>query len=119
MSGNNLSRRSKLLMPFQMKKSMPNQKLFMHFWSDKDVNFARTKPYLFRAAIYNYNLWIHEMPGMIQHVHYVIVDGEKLMESTSVSGWAEWSNPTIENILVEHGQLQLVLPFTCTWSGVP
>ncbi|HHU73712.1 MAG TPA: hypothetical protein GXZ28_03700 [Clostridiales bacterium] len=106
---------------FQMKKvDAKSGNYSLHFWSDKDVNFKVEQTISgLEPGIYNYNLWIQggDAGDDSNMFIYVIVDGEKLMESTSVSGWAEWSNPTIENILVEHGQLTIGASIQCAPGG--
>ncbi len=78
----------------------------LKFWSDQKVSYS------VEQTITGLSAGTYELSGFLQGGDagsgavfelYITVNGEKFSDGTSVSGWLNWDNPVISNIVIPEG----------------
>lgn len=91
----------------------------LHFYSTKFVDFTIEQEIKNLDSGY-YNFSINLQGGDANNTNmyiYVVVDGETFITETTVDGWANWMNPTIENIYIPNGTVTVGAAIQCDPKG--
>jgi len=77
----------------------------LHFWADEPFEFtiAQTVTGL-ENGIYTFSAWMQGGGGDTLQLMASDYGGEPLMVDFKATGWQQWQNPSLENIVVTNGQ---------------
>jgi arabinogalactan endo-1,4-beta-galactosidase len=91
----------------------------IHFYSTKFVDFTiEQEVKKLEPGYYNFSINLQGGDANNSNMYiYAIVDGETFTTEASVDGWANWMNPTIENIYVPNGAVTVGAVIQCDPNG--
>lgn len=83
----------------------------LHFWDDEAFSFTAEQVVTLDAGTYRLGAYVQGGDAGDDAVFslYAVIDGEKYSVDTGVNGWKNWSEPKLEELVVEEDGTQVVV----------
>ena len=88
-----------------------NGKYCLHFWSEEAFSYITEQTITLDAGTYQAGTYLQggDAGDDALFVFYVRVGEQEFTAETTVSGWQNWSNPQIENIVIKEDNTQVTI----------
>lgn len=92
----------------------------LHYYSAAGVDFKVQQTITgLEPGIYSFSLWLQggDAGASPDMYIYALADGKNYQQATGVSGWVNWNNPAVNNIVVENGEVTIGAYIKCAGGG--
>ena len=86
-------------------------KYCLKFWDNKEISYTAEQAVTLDAGIYKLGTYIEggDAGNNAQFLLYAVVGDDKLATETGVTGWQNWSNPEVKDIIIKKNATQVTI----------